>query len=237
MTRRDSELGRVQPSVLDAHHANVVSPADIQRAYLRFAWARRKAPARFVVVRWLLAGIAIGLGVASAATLLPPPRVVHSSAPAESTERAANAKRHAPVRAAQNRVLDEEPTRVEPPPASSVPVVAPQSPRPSSQMLNAAPPRMPVPASAASTASSSDWQIAAAALRSGDLSAAEAALAKLEQSDSLRDREAAELARAQLLVSSGRTAEATPTLHRLARDGHSPVIRSQAASMLQNLTD
>ena len=140
MTRLDSELGRVQPSVLDAYHANVVSPADIQRAYLRFAWARRKAPARFVVVRWLLAGVAIGLGVASAATLLPPPRVVHSAAPAESTETsAANAKRHAPVRAAQSRVLDEEPTRVEPPPASSVPLAAPQSPRPSSQMLNAAP--------------------------------------------------------------------------------------------------
>lgn len=237
MTRRGSELGRVQPSVLDAYHANVASPADVQRAYLRFAWARRKAPARFVVVRWLLAGVAIGLGVASAATLLPPPRAVHSAAPAESTEkRAANAKRHAPVRAAQNRVTDEEPTRVEAAPASSMPLAAPQSPRPSSHLLNAAPPRLSVPASAASTASS-DWQIAAAALRSGDLSTAEAALAKLEQSDSLRDREAAELARAQLLVSSGRTAEATITLHRLARDGHSPVIRSQAASMLQNLTD
>src|SRR4051794_39081834 len=113
MTRRDSELGRVQPPVLDAYHSNVVSPADIQRAYLRFAWARRKAPSPMVVVRWLFAGVAIGLGVASAATLLPPPRVVHSAAHAESTETsAAHAKHHAPVRAAHHPVLDEEPTRV-----------------------------------------------------------------------------------------------------------------------------
>jgi len=241
MTRSDSELGRVRPSVLEAHHANAVSPADIQRAYLRFAWARRKAPTRFAVLRWLSAGVAIGLGVASAATLLPPPKV-HSAAPAERAETSAPAaKHHAPMRAARKPALNDEPTLVEPTPAASERSAAPSplSSRLSNDALRVAPPRMPVPvpATAGSTASASDWQVAAAALRSGDLPTAEAALAKLEQSDSLRDRQAAELARAQLLVGSGRTSEAIPTLRRLALAGNSPVIRAQAASMLQNLAN
>jgi predicted Zn-dependent protease len=109
--------------------------------------------------------------------------------------------------------------------------------RPSNSAPNAAAQRAPALASAASAASASDWQRAAAALREGDLAAAEAALSKLEQSDSVRDRQAAELARAQLLVRRGRVAEAIPTLQRLAREGGTPVIRSQAASMLQTLLD
>jgi hypothetical protein len=44
------------------------------------------------------------------------------------------------------------------------------------------------------------------------------------------------LARAQLLVKRGMRAEATPTLQRLAREGGSEVIRSQATSVLQSMS-
>jgi len=82
--------------------------------------------------------------------------------------------------------------------------------------------------------SASKWQRAAEALRAGDLPTAEATLAELENSPSLHDRQAAELARAQLLVRAGRAGEAIPTLQRLAREGDSPVIRAQAATLLDS---
>jgi len=56
MTQRHVEPLRIRPSVIEAHRAQGADPADIQRAYLRFSWARRKAPRRMPVVRWVLAG-------------------------------------------------------------------------------------------------------------------------------------------------------------------------------------
>jgi hypothetical protein len=106
---------------------------------------------------------------------------------------------------------------------------------PSAVAPQAAEPRGPAPAASTST-STSDWQRAAIALRAGELGAAEAALEKLENSASPLDRQAAELARAQLLVKRGMRAEATPALQRLAREGSSEVIRSQAASVLRGMS-
>ena len=235
MTRSELECARVRPSVIDAHRADQAHPADIQRAYLRFTWARRKAPPKLSVVRWLAAGAAIGFGVASAATLLPPPRT-HSAKPAESAAvSAASSKRRANGLTGRSSASHEEPAPVELPPASSEQPPAARLPRASSSTPAGNAQRSPAPSSGESTASASDWQRAAAALRSGDLSAAEAALAKISQSDLVRDRQAAELARAQLLARSGRVAEATPTMERLAREGSSPLIRAQAASALQSL--
>ena len=240
MTQRDPELGRVRSSVVEAYRADGAAPADIQRAYLRFSWSRRKVPPRLLVVRWLAAGVAIGFGVASAATLIPTPKVRSAPAVASAEVTVAMPKRHPVRRAARDSAAKDEPSLVEPLPTTSEQPPAPLPPPPSiivpsvAQQQSAAPPSA-APPSPASMGSASDWQRAAAALRGGDLSAAEAALATLERSDSLRDREAAELARAQLLVGRGLVAEATPTLQRLAREGGSAVIRSQAASMLQSL--
>jgi len=235
MTGSDFERSRVRPSVVDAYRADQAHLADIQRAYLRFTWARRKAPPRLSVVRWLAAGAAIGFGVASAATLLPTPRI-HSAKPTNSAEVIAAPSKPRPRGGGARRLVSqEESAPADPLPISSEQRPALTAPQPPSRTSSGAAQRLPAPPSAASAPHASDWQRAAAALRSGDLSDAEAALSKLSQSDSPRDRQAAELARAQLLAGSGRVAEATPTLERLAREGTSPLIRAQAASALQSL--
>jgi len=228
MTQRPAEPLRIRSSLLEAHRAQGPDPADIQRAYLRFSWARRKAPHHLPVVRWLLAGVAVGFGVASAATLIRPPNAT-TPAPRESATVVAPAAKHHRVE------FGGRSTAVEQPPAQAAPIAAPSerpplSTRPSSSAFGADLHAGTLPS--ASLPSASQWQRAAAALRDGDLPNAEAALAELEHSPSLHERQAAELARAQLLVRGGRVGEAIPTLQRLAHEGDSPVIRSQAAALL-----
>jgi hypothetical protein len=232
MTGKDAELLRVRSSVIAAHRGRRADPADIQRAYLRFSWARRRAPRPLPVVRWLLAGVAFGLGVASAATFIQTRKTSHVAASASVDGVAKLAKAHRGGFSAPSPARQAAPSIV----ASAEPSGrALASPPPASSAWGA---ELPSPAalpSVTSTAEASEWQRAAAALRSGDLRTAEAALAALENSDSPHDRQAAQLARAQLLVKSGRASEAIPSLQRLAREGDTPIIRSQAASLLQNL--
>lgn len=230
MTQRHAEPMRIRSSVLEAHRARAADPGDIQRAYLRFSWARRKAPRHLPVIRWLLAGVAVGFGVASAATLIQP-RKAPTPPPSESAKATAATAKHRRVAFAGRS------TAAEPAPAEVAPTAAPAerpplASRPSSSTSGAERHAGTLPS--ASVSSASEWQRAAEALRDGDLPTAEAALAELENSRSLHDRQAAELARAQLLVRGGRAGEAIPTLQRLARDGDSPVIRSQAATLLDS---
>jgi len=231
MSRNSADADRVRQSVIDAHRADQAHSADIQRAYLRFSWARRRPPRRLPGLRWLVAGVAIGVGVASAATLIPALKG-SSLPPAESAHSAATVARRPPVRHGAVGTARAQATVAEPIP--ELPTPAPvESPAPpvSAPPLSPARPR----ASATPAPSQSDWQRAAGALRSGDLAEAEAALSSLEKSGRLLDRQAAELARAQLLVGQGRQNEALGSLQRLAREGGSPVIRSQAASTLRDL--
>jgi len=240
MTRADSQLIRVRSALVEAHRADQGDPADIQRAYLRFSWARRKAPAKLPLLRWLVAGVAIGVGVASAASLAPK-LGSRSAAPLESASVSHGGARHHPLGSTARGGNSKEPG----PSAEAAGSPARPLTELSARSGIAAPgfraQRAPALSSAASTASASApenaWERAAVALRNGDLAAAEAALANLEQSDNLLDRQAAELARAQLLVKRGRAAEARSTLQRLARDGGSALIRSQAASTLRSLGD
>jgi len=222
---------QIRSSVLEAHRARGADPADIQRAYLRFSWARRKSPRPMPVVRWLLAGVALAFGVASAATLIQPPKTAEPP-PSESAKAVAAIAKHRRVGSeGRSAAVEEAPAVVVPSEAASErPALAR---RPSSSTLGAEAHVGALPSAA--VPSGSKWQVAAEALRDGDLRTAEAALVELENSHSLHDRQAAELARAQLLVRAGRAGEAIPTLQRLARDGDSPVIRSQAATLLDNL--
>jgi hypothetical protein len=230
MTQRHVEPLRIRASVIEAHRVRGADPADIQRAYLRFSWARRKAPRPMPVVRWVLAGVAVGFGVASAATLIQPPKAA-APAPSESAKAvAATAKHRHGGFGARSTTVEQAPTAVAPIAAPSE--RPPSSTRPSSSTWRAEPHAGTLPS--ASLPSASKWQRAAEALRDGDLPTAEQALAELENSQSLHDRQAAELARAQLLVRGGRAAEAIPTLQRLARNGDSPVIRAQAATLLDS---
>ena len=240
MTRSDSEFGRVRAPLVDAHRADQADPADIQRAYLRFSWARRKAPPRLSFFRWLVAGVAIGVGVASAASLAP--RLgIRAASPLASAPvshgPAQDPRVGVAVRSNRARSLAEPaPSAPAPPPTVLSAPSAIDTPSVIAQRAPA-PPKAASAASASANAIENAWERAAVALRKGDLSTAEAALAHLEQSDNLLDRQAAELARAQLLVKGGRASEAKSTLQRLASEGASALIRSQAASTLRSLGD
>ena len=238
MTQRAPEAIRVRRSVLAAHRAAETTPAEIQRAYLRFSWARRKAAPRFGVARWLLAGVAVGVGVASAASQVQTPKLRAADVSEVARLAASVAKRSAGARAhsaSPNPIVEDELPRVASAPDKSA--NAPLPPPPAMSAPSKVTPRAVSVPSAASASNASDWQRAAAALRKGDVSAAQSALGNLQKSDSLPDRQAAELAAAQLLASRGQNAEAVGTLQRLARDGASPAIRSQAASALRSLGD
>ncbi len=80
--------------------------------------------------------------------------------------------------------------------------------------------------------SSGAWARVAQALRDHDSAKAERALAELARSGDQKTRDAAELARAQLLVAEGRGARARATLERLATAGATPAIQSRAADLL-----
>jgi hypothetical protein len=81
----------------------------------------------------------------------------------------------------------------------------------------------------------SPWVVAAAAMRSGDYGAAEAAFNQLARSPDPSTRDAARLARAQVLVARGRVAEARPELRDLSIDGATPLVRKRAAEALDAL--
>jgi hypothetical protein len=228
---------RVARPILSAYRADEAHSADVQRAYLRFSWARRQVPRRLPLARWLVAGFVIGVSVASAASLLPMAKR-YTATPSESANVVPGLAAHHPAKRAA-RAEGREP---KPPPlvaeTSSSERSITEVPSPAfTHKSSAAAPRSSALASAPPSAHASDWQRAAAALRNGNLADAEAALENLEQSEDPLDRQAAELARAQLLVRVGRGAEARRTLEHLAREGGSPVIRSQAASSLRALSD
>ena len=233
MTRTHLECQGFRPTLVAAFQADEPAAADVQRAYLRFSWTRRKVPPRFhaPVLRWLVAGVAIGLGLASAATLVPVARVsLRDVSPAHSSDVVAASPKRSWTRSDPHSVV-LPPAVVSAPVAigdslpRGAPAVVPQSVRAEAVRSASRVPRSP----------QSDWEIAAQALRAGNLSLAENALLKLEQSDDAPEREAADLARAQLLASSDRRLEAVAILERLSREGHSDLIRSQATSVLRRL--
>lgn len=238
-SRKQPGAMRVARPVLAAYRADEAHSADVQRAYLRFSWTRRQVPRRLPLARWPVAGFVIGVSVASAASLLPMAKR-NTATPSESANVVAGPAAHQPAKRAA-RADGREPKQ---PPlvadTSSSERASAEAPAPASASAyksSVAAPRPSALASAPPSAHASDWQRAAAALRNGNLADAEAALENLEHSEDPLDRQAAELARAQLLVRVGRGAEARRTLEHLAREGGSPVIRSQAASSLRALSD
>lgn len=78
----------------------------------------------------------------------------------------------------------------------------------------------------------SAWQKAASALEQNDHRAAQRALSELEASREATTRDAARLARAELLIAENRISDARPLLERLAESGATPLIRRRAAELL-----
>lgn len=227
MTRNPVTSPEFRSSVVEAFRTDEPRAADIQRAYLRFSWNRRRPSFGLPVLRWLLAGIAVGIGGASAATLISSPR--HSTPSGDSVDSSARVPARSKPRAAQ---LEIRSGATSAPPASAEPVQ--HEPIPTAKIRERAAtqpstnPRGPF-------VRQGEWQTAAEALRMGDVSRAEAALAKLEKSENTFERQAAEMARAQLLVSHGRANEVEGVLERLSIDGRSELIRTQAATLLQSV--
>lgn len=77
------------------------------------------------------------------------------------------------------------------------------------------------------------WQRAAQSLRNKDFSAADTALAEIEARGRPSERDAARLARAELMLASGRQAMAVPHLRDLAEHAKSSVVRGRARELLQ----
>ena len=81
----------------------------------------------------------------------------------------------------------------------------------------------------------SAWNEAAEAMRSGNYPRAERAFDELARTGNQRTRDEARLARAQVWIARGRTAEARPELVGLAATGATPVVRQQAAEALRSM--
>ncbi|HEX8796166.1 MAG TPA: hypothetical protein VF765_34690 [Polyangiaceae bacterium] len=79
------------------------------------------------------------------------------------------------------------------------------------------------------------WGAAAEALRTGDYATADRAFGDLSASPDARTRDEARLARAQVWVAQGRTAEARRELAQLAASGATPLVRTRAADMMRSL--
>jgi hypothetical protein len=222
----ESHLSR---ALVEAWRSDVASPAELRRGYTRF---NRRPTANKGLVRLasgLALGLLLGVGLAQAAS------VAHSRwvAAREVTVRA-TAKPRVPARARKGTAsLVPHP----PLPAAPEPSVA-AAPVPSARAAFDGSSRLALPSSTSSAPYvQQQWQQAAAALRANDFTRAQSALLEVERSAGGSERDAARLARAQLLASHGRTAEALALLRELAEHAQSRVVRGQSAGLLARLQE
>lgn len=220
----------VSRSLVDAWHADTASTAELRRGYMRFT---RRPPTRSAVARLasgLALGLVLGVGLAQGASMVPWQRWLGAR---EVTVRPA-AK---PTAAPRAPLTDVTPMVPQP----DLPVVTQP---PTSAFAPARPTPIPVvgtarvvPPSGSSSVSyvQQQWQEAAAALRTKDFARAQEALLEVERSVAGGEREAARLARAQLLSSHGRTAEALQLLRDLQAHAQSSVVRDQSRSLSARL--
>jgi len=209
-------------SLVEAWRADGASPAELRRGYGRFT---RKRPARRALQRLLgglVLGLLLGVGLAQAASSVPWRRFFAQAATVRPGARPAV-------------------------PARAVPVVAPLAAQPELPVVDhaSAPPAAPgsvvvvdgsshvtLPSGASSAPYVQQlWQQVAAALRADDFERAQAALLEVERSAGGGERDAARLARAQLLASHGRTAEALALLNELQAHAQSKVVREQSTEL------
>jgi hypothetical protein len=216
-------------ALFEAWRADKATTAELRHGYARFLRGRSSARGLPRAVRWLIAGLVVGLGVAQAAPLTPWRWLgitrgieVRSAQPASAAS--ARARRSGP---GLSRAADPDPV----PSAAEAPSSAepPKAP--------ATPPAIPAPAIPTTPAARAahvreQWQRAASALRVSNFAQAHQAFLELEHSTSGGERDAARLARAQLLSSHGRGSEARPLLEDLASHAESSTVRSKARALL-----
>lgn len=210
------------PSALaQAWRADQASTAELRRGYARFMAHQGTAARTPLFARWLVGGLVIGLGLAQAAgavsarwlgaheVLTPPPAPVHVAAvPRETTAHPA------PVVSAWVTPV--------------APSAQPLNPQPSVPRRSSKPPAEPYV--------QEQWQHAATALRENDFVRAEQALLEVERHADGAERDAAQLARAQLLSTNGRTAEALVLALNLQAHAQAPLLREKARALVARLS-
>jgi len=220
----DGELPR---ALVDAWRAERREPMGLDRAYLRFQSRARpelfraKAP----VLRWVLLGVAIGMGSVYAATgaVTWLERSSRHNAAAMHDARTERPRRPHNV----GTVQPEPPSEPAEPPASKEPVGEPTGVVPPARGSATVP-----GAPAVSSGVSEQWQRAARSLRERDFQTAQDALAELSRTSSGAERESASLVQAQLLFVQGREAEAIAILQSLRAAAKLPSVQQKAAELL-----
>lgn len=233
-------------ALVEAWRADVPSPAELRRGYGRFTRKPRASQGLVRLASGLALGLLLGVGLAQAAS------VAHTRwVAAQEVALRATAKRAVPARAAHGTTplvpqpplpaTSEAPAASVTPAASVAPsasVAPPASAAPATAPVRSAPSALDGPTSPSRSSApyvQQQWQQAAAALRANDFTQAQSALLEVERSVGGSERDAARLARAQLLASHDRTAEAIVLLSDLSVHAQSSVVRDQSAGLLSRL--
>jgi hypothetical protein len=221
----DSESPALSRAALHALREDRPSARELRTAYARFTHTPARRAPRWLVSRWLVAGLVMGLGIAFGAEAvvqqLSPAQPAAPSAPAALAHTAPKA---ALRRAAQPSSAGTTEPGVEPPPASSdlTPGHAPS--------FGSA--KAPTVRADEAPADSAVWAKAAEGLRNNDFAETQSALAMLEHAGSSADREAARLIRAQLMLHQGDNDGARALLQDLANNAQAAQVRTKARSLL-----
>jgi hypothetical protein len=221
MDSNRSEKPSLPRPLVDAWQSDVPSPAELRRGYARYMrqGPKRAAPA---LARWIIAGLVLGVGLAQAATRAPK----HWLGSHEPVALAAKPA-HSPAK---------PPRRAEP--ATTTPSSEPATSAPGEQapiVPRAVPAALPSVTQAERVAVQAQWQRAAAAMRAKDVAGAQSALLDVELHTTGAERDAARIARAQLLASSGRRAEALSLATELAAIATSSAVRDKARELSSQL--
>ena len=217
-----SEKPSLPRPLVDAWQADVPSTAELRRGYARYV---RKRPKRAVpaLARWVITGLVLGVGLAQAATRVPRHWLgSHEPVVLAPTPHRAPSLRPRRVEAATAATPSSDPV-------TAAPVERARSASP------AVPAAVPSVTQAERIAVQEQWQRAAAAMRIKDVAGAQSALLDVELHTTGAERDAARIARAQLLASSGRRAEALSLAAELATSASSSAVREKARELSSQL--
>jgi len=210
------------PTLAAAWRAEQPNDVEVRRAYMRFLNKplASKSPAVLVALGWMLAGMLLGVGSLFAA----------SSAGLRIFERGAPSAEVAPAAS----------VAITPPAVILLQAPAlPAAPSAATSALNRAPeaehPPRPATVTPAPASEPEQWRNVARAMREHDYHAADSALSELEGRGGSQ-AEAAQLVRAQLLLSQGRSSEAEVLLRALQTSAASPSVREKSAELLARPT-
>jgi hypothetical protein len=216
-----SEKTSLPRPLVDAWQADLPSTGELRRGYARFMRKRSKRAVP-VLARWIITGLVLGVGLAQAATLVPK----HWLGP---HEQMALTPKTAPAPTEQPRQVGEATVVAPSEAASALPIERTRTASP------AVPAALPSATPAQRAMVQEQWQRAAAAMRAKDVAGAQSALLDVELHTTGAERDAARLARAQLLASSGRRAEALSLAAELAATAASIAVREKARELSSQL--